>query len=296
MIGWLFPGQGSQQVGMGQALYDADSSVRDIFAEATERSGVDIARLCFEGPAEELQRTENAQPCLLTASIAWARALAARGLSPDIVAGHSLGEYSALVQAGVLSFGDAVYAVRRRGELMAAVGAGAMAAILGLDDAKVEEACAGTGGAVPANYNAPGQVVISGSTAAVEKAGAVARELGASRVVMLNVSGPFHSPLMQPMAAELGGVLGALPFADARVPVVCNVDAAPHRLAADFPTLLVQQVAMPVRWTGVMRTLVTQGVAECLEVGPGRVLTGLMRQAHRGVAMVSAEKAAAPRG
>jgi [acyl-carrier-protein] S-malonyltransferase len=293
MRGWLFPGQGSQHVGMAQALYDADAGVRDLFAEAADRSGFDIARLCFDGPTEELQRTENAQPCLLTVSVAWARTLTARGFSPDIVAGHSLGEYSALVQAGVLAFGDAVYAVGRRGALMAAVGEGAMAAILGLDDARVAEACAGAGDVVPANYNAPGQVVISGSAAAVAKAGEAARALGAGRVVTLKVSGAFHSPLMRPMAAELAGVLGGLRFADARVPVICNVDAALHRQAADFPPLLVRQVAEPVLWTGVMRMLRAQGATECVEVGPGRVLTGLMRQTNREMAMVSAEKAVA---
>jgi [acyl-carrier-protein] S-malonyltransferase len=280
---WLFPGQGSQQVGMGQALYDADAGVRDLFAEAAERSGIDIARLCFAGPAEELQRTEHAQPCLLTVSVAYARALVARGLTPEYVAGHSLGEYSALVQAGVLAFGDAVYAVRRRGELMAAAGGGTMAAVLGLDDALVEEACAGRDDVVPANYNAPGQVVISGTAEAVAVASERARALGASRVVPLKVSGPFHSPLMRPAAAALAGVLGDLAFRDARVPVVCNVDGAVHRAADDFPALLVRQVAEPVRWSAVMRCLLAAGVSRCVEVGPGRVLSGLMRQLDRSV-------------
>ncbi|MGI8914659.1 MAG: ACP S-malonyltransferase [Chloroflexota bacterium] len=285
---WLFPGQGSQHVGMGADLYAKESGIRELFAEAAERSGLDIVRICFEGPADELQRTENAQPCLLTVSVAYGRVLGARGLTPDYVAGHSLGEYSALVQAGVLAFGDAVYAVRRRGELMAAAGGGAMAAVLGLDDARVEEACMEAPGAVPANYNTPGQVVISGTAAAVASASEAARRLGATRVVTLKVSGAFHSPLMRPAAAELAGVLKALAFHDAQAPVVCNVDGAVHVCAADFPPLLVCQVAEPVRWSAVMGTLLAAGMGRCVEVGPGRVLSGLMRQMDRSVEAASA--------
>ena len=274
---------------MARDLYDADAATRRVFAEAAERTGLDIARLCFEGPAEELQRTDHAQPCLLTASTACAQALSARGQAPAAVAGHSLGEYSALVQAGVLAFGDAVFAVHRRGQLMARAGEGAMAAVLGLDDAKVDEACAEAGGiVVAANYNAPGQVVISGEAAAVAAAGEVARRLGAARVVLLKVSGPFHSPLMRPAAAELAGVLGALPFADAGVPVVCNVDATAHTAAADFPPLLVRQVAEPVRWTDVMRALLAAGVGRVVEVGPERVLSGLLRRLDRSAEVAQA--------
>jgi len=287
---WLFPGQGSQQVGMGRDLYERDPATQALFAEAAERSGIDIVRLCFEGPAEVLQQTENAQPCLLTVSVAYGQVLVARGLAPAVVAGHSLGEYSALVLAGVLAFGDAVHAGRRRGELMAmaAAGGGAMAAILGLDDEKVEEACAGAGEVAPANYNAPGQVVISGTAEAVERASLAARQLGATRVVPLKVSGPFHSPLMRPAATELASVLSALQFSPARLPVICNVDGAMHQDAEDFPPLLVRQVAEPVRWSGVMRCLLAADVDRCVEVGPGRVLSGLMRQMDRTVETVSA--------
>lgn len=285
---WLFPGQGSQQVGMGRELYEADAVVRSLFAEASERSGLDIASLCFEGPAAILQLTEHAQPCLLTVSVAYGQALAARGQAPDCVAGHSLGEYSALVQAGVLAFGDAVHAVRRRGQLMASVGQGAMAAVLGLDDSLVEQACADAGEVVPANYNAPRQVVISGTAEAVARASAAARALGATRVVPLNVSGPFHSSLMRPAATELAGVLGGLHFSDARLPVVCNVDGAVHRDADEFPSLLVRQVAEPVRWSAVMRCVLDTGVARCVEVGPGRVLSGLMRQTNRTIETANA--------
>ena len=287
-VAWLFPGQGSQQVGMGRDLYQADAAVRGLFAEASERSGLDIATLCFEGPAEALQLTEHAQPCLLTVSVAYGQALAARGLAPACVAGHSLGEYSALVVAGVLAFGDAVHAVRRRGQLMASTGAGAMAAVLGLDDSLVEQACADAGEVMPANYNAPRQVVISGTAEAVARASAIARALGATRVAPLNVSGPFHSSLMRPVAAELAGVLGGLHFSDARMPVVCNVDGAIHQKADDFPPLLVRQVAEPVRWSAVMRCLLAAGVGRCVEVGPGRVLSGLMRQTDRKVEMSNA--------
>ncbi|HVA90471.1 MAG TPA: ACP S-malonyltransferase [Chloroflexota bacterium] len=285
---WLFPGQGSQQVGMAQQLYEDNSGVRELFAEASERTGLDIVHLCFEGPADALQRTEYAQPCLLTASIAYGRALEARGLTPDVVAGHSLGEYSALVQAGVLTFGDAAYAVHRRGRLMAEAKSGAMAAILGLDDAAVERACADAVDVVPANYNAPGQVVISGSPEGVSRASAAARELGATRVVLLKVSGAFHSPFMRPVALELARTLSTLHFAAARMPVICNVDGAKHIAAEDFPPLLARQVAEPVRWSAVMQGLLSEGVSHCVEVGPGRVLSGLMRQMDRSVASVSA--------
>ena len=285
---WLFPGQGSQQVGMGRELYETDPATPALFAEATERSGIDITRLCFEGPAEILQQTEHAQPCLLTVSVAYGQALLARGMTPDYLAGHSLGEYSALVLAGVMAFGDAVHAVRRRGELMAAAGKGAMAAILGLDDKKVEEACACSGEVVPANYNAPGQVVISGTAEAVERASVVARQLGATRVVPLKVSGPFHSSLMRPAATELAAVLSTMHFSAAQFPVVCNVDGAVHQDAQDFPPLLVRQVAEPVRWSASMRCLLAAGVDRCLEVGPGRVLSGLMRQMDRMVETVNA--------
>lgn len=285
---WLFPGQGSQVVGMARDLHAADPAVRRMFEEASSRVGFDVAARCFDGPADELQRTEIAQPCLLTASVAFARALHARGQAPSFVAGHSLGEYSALVEADVLSFGDAVWAVRRRGELMATAEGGAMAAILGLSDALVQQACAESAGTVvPANFNAPGQVVISGSPDAVAAASDAAKRLGAVRVVSLRVSGAFHSPLMQPAAQELEQALHAVSFNSARVPVVCNVSAELVEHADRFAPLLVRQVAEPVRWTAVMTTLLNQGVRRFVEVGPGRVLAGLARQIDRGVEVVN---------
>ena len=287
MIAFIFPGQGSQQVGMGLALAEAFPECRAVFDEADAALGDRLSTLCFEGPEDRLTLTENAQPAILTASIAAQRLLAARGIQPSYVAGHSLGEYSAHVAAGTLAFADAVRIVRRRGRYMqeaVPVGVGAMAAILGLDADKVAQACveAAEGDVVsPANLNAPGQVVIAGTAAAVARAGQRARALGARRVVPLAVSAPFHCALMKPAEERLAPELRALPAATPRIPVVANVDAA---MKTDGPAAidaLIRQVSAPVRWEDVIRQLASSGVRAYVEVGPGTVLSGLVRKIDR---------------
>lgn len=295
MIAFVFPGQGSQKVGMGRALFDTYAVCRDTFEEADEALGEPLSRLCFEGPEDQLVLTENTQPAILTVSVAACRLLHSRGLRPAFVAGHSLGEYSAHVAAGTVSFADALRIVRRRGRYMqdaVPVGAGAMAAVLGLDAQRVAEACAeAAGGEVvsPANLNAPGQVVIAGSAAAVARAGERARALGAKRVVPLPVSAPFHCALMAPAEARLAPELRALATHDPRVPVVANVDAEPKRDRGAAIEALVAQVSRPVRWEDVVRRLASEGVRTYVEVGPGTVLTGLVRKIDREATVLSTE-------
>jgi [acyl-carrier-protein] S-malonyltransferase len=287
LIAFIFPGQGSQAVGMGKALADAFPLCQQTFDEADAALGDPISRVCFEGPAEQLTLTENTQPAILTVSIAAWRLLAARGYTPSFVAGHSLGEYSAHVAAGTLAFEDAVRIVRRRGRYMqeaVPVGAGAMAAILGLDAALVAQACAeaAQGEVVsPANLNAPGQVVIAGGREAVARAGERARELGARRVIPLPVSAPFHCALMIPAERRLAPELRALRVADPRVPVVANVDAEPKRDGGAAIEALIRQVSMPVRWEASIRRLASEGVRAYVELGPGSVLGGLVRKIDR---------------
>ena len=287
MIAFLFPGQGSQQVGMGRALADTFPICRRTFDEADAALGEPLSQICFEGPEEALMLTENTQPAILAVSIAAARLLASRGISPAVVAGHSLGEYSANVTAGTFSFEDALRIVRRRGRYMqeaVPVGAGAMAAVLGLDASQVAQACVdAAGGDVvsPANMNGPGQVVIAGARDAVARASERARALGAKRVVPLAVSAPFHCALMKPAQDRLAPELRALRTADPRVPIVANVDAEPKRDAASAVRALVDQVAAPVRWDDVVRRLASEGVTTYVEVGPGTVLSGLVRKIHR---------------
>ncbi|HVP28404.1 MAG TPA: ACP S-malonyltransferase [Myxococcota bacterium] len=285
MLALLFPGQGSQEVGMGRDVYDASAAARAVFDLADETLGLPVRQLCFEGPEEELRRTEVQQPAILATSIALLRALAERvTLEPAFVAGHSLGEYGALVCAGSLDLEDALRLVHLRGRLMqeaVAEGKGAMAAILGCGPDVVDRACerarAETGRVVtPANYNGPAQTVIAGDALAVEYACARAKEAGAKRAVALPVSAPFHCPLMQPAAEKLWPELVGTRFRAPHPPVVTNVEAQPNTDPGRIPELLRAQVTAPVRFTEMVRHLAGAGVTRVLEVGPGRVLSGLV--------------------
>jgi [acyl-carrier-protein] S-malonyltransferase len=287
MIACIFPGQGSQKVGMGRALAEAHPICRATFAEADAILGEPLSRVIFEGPEDQLTLTENAQPAILTVSTAAHRLLQSRGLVPTFVAGHSLGEYSANVAAGTFSFADALHIVRQRGRYMqeaVPLGEGAMAAILGLDAEQVARACADAAeGEVvsAANLNGPGQVVIGGARDAVKRVGERAKALGAKRVIPLNVSAPFHTPLMKPAAERLAPELRALATRNPRMPVVANVDAEPKRDADAVIDALIRQIASPVQWETSVVRLASEGVTTYVEVGPGAVLTGLVRRIHR---------------
>jgi [acyl-carrier-protein] S-malonyltransferase len=288
-IAFLFPGQGSQEVGMGRALAEASKAAAAVWAEADAALGFSLSRLCFEGPAEDLGLTANTQPAVLTASVAAAAALAERGVSPDLAAGHSLGEYSALVVGGALRFAEAVRLVRRRGEFMqeaVPVGTGAMAALMGVDLAAAEQVCAeaAQGEVVGvANINSPGQIVIAGHRTAVERAVAGAAARGAKKSVMLPVSAPFHCALMKPAADRLAAELDRITVAAPRIRIVRNVDGGVTTSADEVKPFLVQQVASPVRWTACVERLAGEGATAFLEVGPGRVLTGLLKRTLDGV-------------
>jgi [acyl-carrier-protein] S-malonyltransferase len=276
---------------MGKALAYAFPVCRDTFAEADDALGEPLSRLCFEGPEDQLTLTENTQPALLAVSVAACRLLALRGVAPAFVAGHSLGEYSAHVAAGTFAFADALRIVRRRGRYMqeaVPVGTGAMAAVLGLDEERVETACReGAQGDVvsAANINGAGQIVIAGAREAVARAGERAKALGARRVVPLPVSAPFHCALMKPAEERLAPELRALAASDPRVPVVANVDAEPKRRADAAIAALIAQVSSPVRWEAVVRRLASEGVTTYVEVGPGTVLSGLVRKIERDAAV-----------
>jgi len=289
MIAFVFPGQGSQKVGMSRALADAFPVARQVFDEADDALGESLSRVIWEGPEAALMLTQNTQPAILTASIAAYRVLEAEGLSSNLAfaAGHSLGEYSAHVAAGTFAFADAVRLVRNRGRYMqeaVPIGTGAMAAILGLDADKVAQACAeaSQGDVVsPANMNGAGQIVIAGAKAAVDRAGVRAKELGAKRVIPLAVSAPFHCALMKPAEDRLAPELRAMRSANPRVPVVANVDASPQRDSASAIEALVRQVSAAVRWEESVQRLASDGVTTYVEVGPGTVLSGLIRKIHR---------------
>ena len=294
-IAFLFPGQGSQEVGMGRALAEASKAAASVWAEADAALGFPLSRLCFEGPASDLALTANTQPAVLTASVAAAAALAERDVTPQLAAGHSLGEYSALVAAGALQFADAVRLVRRRGEFMQEAvppGAGAMAALLGVDLAVAEQVCAeaAQGEVVGvANINSPGQIAIAGHRGAVERAVAGAAARGGKKSVMLPVSAPFHCALMKPAADRLAAELERVPVRPPRIPVVRNVDASVTTTADEVKAFLVQQVASPVRWTDCAERLQREGATAFLEVGPGRVLAGLLKRTLDGVRGYSVE-------
>jgi [acyl-carrier-protein] S-malonyltransferase len=291
-IAFIFPGQGSQTVGMGKDIAQSDANIAAVFQSADERLGFSLSSLIFEGPQETLTLTYNAQPALLTTSIALLEKVKEAGITADYVAGHSLGEYTALVAAGAISFTDAVYAVRKRGEFMeeaVPAGEGTMAAVLGMDAAALEAATkeiSEQGDPVQlANLNCPGQIVISGSKAGVEKAGQLAKERGAKRVIPLEVSGPFHSSLMKPAASKLQDVLNTIAIRDAEIPVITNVTAQPVVKKEEILRLLIEQLYSPVRWEQSVETMIGLGVDTFIEIGPGKVLSGLVKKINRNVSV-----------
>ena len=294
---FLFPGQGSQSVGMLSQAAEHYAVVGDTFAEASDALGYDLWALVSQGPEDQLTLTEFTQPAILTASVALYRCWQQEGgPGPEFVAGHSLGEYSALVVAGALSLNDAARLVQTRGRAMQSAvpaGEGAMAAVLGLSDAVIDEICVthcdDTAYVGAVNYNSPGQVVIAGHAGAVESAGAFMKEAGAKRVLPLPVSAPFHTPLMQPAAAVMAEAFQTVELNDATVPVISNVDAQPHRKAVEIRRLLVRQVSEPVMWTQCVITLIESGCTRFAECGPGKVLAGLLKRIDRSIQCATLE-------
>lgn len=293
-IAFVFPGQGAQAVGMGRDFYDSHAAAGSRFEQADEALGFKLTDIIFQGPEEELKKTANTQPALLTTSIAILEAVKELGIEPDFVAGHSLGEYSALVAAGVMSFEDAVRTVRARGEFMEQAvpsGKGGMAAVLGADREKLAELCrtvSSEAGVVEmANVNCPGQIVVSGSSEGVQAIVERGKEAGAKRVIPLEVSGPFHSSLMKPAADKLAGTLGSVVMQDASIPVVANVTADSVLQADQIRTLLVDQVVSPVLWEDSIAWMIAQGVDTFVEIGSGTVLAGLIKKVDKQVQAVS---------
>lgn len=293
-IAFVFPGQGSQAVGMGRDVYEANAAAKQVFEQADEALGFKLTEIIFDGSEDLLKITYNTQPALLTTSIALLEAFKEKGVAPDYVAGHSLGEYSALVAAGVLGFADAVRTVRARGQFMEKAvpgGKGAMAAVLGADRNALAELCAKvsaeTGSVELANVNSPGQIVVSGSKEGVQKIVELGKEIGAKRVIPLEVSGPFHSSLMKPAAEQLAEVLAGVSVSPAQVPVVANVTAQPVTEPERIRELLVEQVYSPVLWEDSIGWLIGQGVDTFVEIGSGSVLAGLIKKIDRNVKVVS---------
>ncbi|BBA70103.1 ACP S-malonyltransferase [Geobacter sulfurreducens] len=296
---FIFPGQGSQYAGMGKDLTDTFPVARQVFEEADDALGSSLSRLCFEGPEDQLKLTANTQPAILTASVAAFRVLQTEtGLTADFLAGHSLGEYSALVAAGALGFADAVRTVRARGTFMqeaVPVGEGAMAAMLGIEPAVLAEICAeaAQGEVVsPANFNSPGQIVIAGNTGAVNRAIEIAKAKGFRKAMLLPVSAPFHSSLMVPAGERLAEVLAAVAVGDLAAPVVTNVEAKPNSDKGRVKELLVRQVSAPVLWDASVREMVSRGVTQFVEIGPGKVLSGLVKRIEKEAGTANVEDTA----